>query len=612
MGTGWNDGEDEQRGPGSVDALAAMLPGAVADAVVAALGGGAQPRVETTRSEAQGELVKALCRARPNFGTVEKSRTAKITPREGKGAPYTYSYSTLSDAIAATVDCLAAEELAVFQDFQQEPGEIIIFTEMHHSSGQWRRSKLSMPVARDAGPQGIGSAITYGRRYSYFAILNLAPEDDDDGQAAQRGVSREESAQPAVPLAGLVPVAAYALVRQEIAGAAGAKPISEAQVNRLYAIAGNHEWTRKEVDGACAKLLATEPAKIPWKAYDRVVELFSTFEPEQVRRKPAAESAPAAPQPAERDPDEELIPWGADPKSVQPTPPPASQPAAEPLPEWGDVWEKIQAGYGELSPEDAAAHVDGKSVAAIMEGFGKGGWTPDHIESILRVELGLTPYQLPRDGTNPPVYRMIAKAFRIFKPVNVSPEDAERYGFAPVASGPSVGDVLLGLTNVLEAPAGPSSEEWWHAIKRAIAAIGSAHPEALVPISPDDRLSLYGKKDRNGNRSSGDVAALIAHHLGVQAEKLPAVVFEPTLRVLSAFPSRAPGREEVLGKLPADTSKMKVRQLGEVLNGLIRDGVLSQEEVPKTGVGETVSAKDMTGVIERLRERALLEAGRHD
>jgi hypothetical protein len=37
------------------------------------------------------------------------------------------------------------------------------------------------PVKND--PQGLGSAITYARRYSLMAIVGIAP-DDDDGEAA--------------------------------------------------------------------------------------------------------------------------------------------------------------------------------------------------------------------------------------------------------------------------------------------------------------------------------------------------------------------------------------------------------------------------------------------
>lgn len=52
-----------------------------------------------------------------------------------------------------------------------------------HSSGQWMRGDLLLPVSKwDA--QGIGSAITYARRYSLQGFLNVAAEADDDANAA--------------------------------------------------------------------------------------------------------------------------------------------------------------------------------------------------------------------------------------------------------------------------------------------------------------------------------------------------------------------------------------------------------------------------------------------
>ncbi len=53
-----------------------------------------------------------------------------------------------------------------------------------HISGQWIGEVASMHI--DApGPQAVGSAITYCRRYSVTALLGLCPDEDDDAQLAQ-------------------------------------------------------------------------------------------------------------------------------------------------------------------------------------------------------------------------------------------------------------------------------------------------------------------------------------------------------------------------------------------------------------------------------------------
>ena len=47
-----------------------------------------------------------------------------------------------------------------------------------HSSGQWIRSKVKLPLAK-VDAQGVGSAITYGRRYGLSSMVGIAQFDDD-------------------------------------------------------------------------------------------------------------------------------------------------------------------------------------------------------------------------------------------------------------------------------------------------------------------------------------------------------------------------------------------------------------------------------------------------
>lgn len=91
---------------------------------------------------------------------------------------------------------LAANELALLQMTEDGgPGVVPIVSMLVHSSGEYFRSRLPMPVPQ-ATPQAVGSAITYGRRYGMCAILGIAPEDDD-GETAQR--SPIANARPAAP-----------------------------------------------------------------------------------------------------------------------------------------------------------------------------------------------------------------------------------------------------------------------------------------------------------------------------------------------------------------------------------------------------------------------------
>lgn len=93
-------------------------------------------------------------------------------------------YATLENVIDTARPALQEAKIA----FVQAPGQVVdgaveITTMLVHESGEWMRSTLHVPLGkRDA--QGVGSAITYGCRYSLMAMLGLPPTDDDDGAAA--------------------------------------------------------------------------------------------------------------------------------------------------------------------------------------------------------------------------------------------------------------------------------------------------------------------------------------------------------------------------------------------------------------------------------------------
>jgi len=63
-----------------------------------------------------------------------------------------------------------------------------------HASGEFISDKLHIVPTKD-DPQGLGSAITYARRYGLSAVAGIAPDDDDAEAAMGRtDVRREQSA----------------------------------------------------------------------------------------------------------------------------------------------------------------------------------------------------------------------------------------------------------------------------------------------------------------------------------------------------------------------------------------------------------------------------------
>lgn len=98
--------------------------------------------------------------------------------------PYFKSkYADLASIIEAIKKPMTANGLS-YSQFPCGPGGLT--TILMHTSGEWIEDTFTMePV--DRKPQSVGSALTYARRYALGAVLGLATEEDDDGNAASKG-----------------------------------------------------------------------------------------------------------------------------------------------------------------------------------------------------------------------------------------------------------------------------------------------------------------------------------------------------------------------------------------------------------------------------------------
>ena len=137
------------------------------------------------------ELFAALATAQGKFTDIVKDKKARIESQKGS---YGYAFADLASYIEAIRPALAEAKLAVIQAPAISAGTVTVTTRIVHASGQWVESELTMPVGQQT-PQGIGSAITYARRYALAPMLCLAA-DDDDGEQAERAVKRQATYTP--------------------------------------------------------------------------------------------------------------------------------------------------------------------------------------------------------------------------------------------------------------------------------------------------------------------------------------------------------------------------------------------------------------------------------
>jgi hypothetical protein len=125
-------------------------------------------------SESIDELAAALIKAQ---GALKNPPKTKINPH------FKSSYVDLSDGLTALRECFSKHDLSFIQGTSVMDGVIILNTRIVHKGGQYIESDY--PVGGFGKPQEMGSAMTYARRYSLFAMVGIAGEDDDDGNAAQ-------------------------------------------------------------------------------------------------------------------------------------------------------------------------------------------------------------------------------------------------------------------------------------------------------------------------------------------------------------------------------------------------------------------------------------------
>jgi len=122
------------------------------------------------------EITKALVKAQA---------VIKAAPKDAVNPHFRSKYSDLPSVYEACREALTSNGIAVSQVPVFSEGEQFLKTILMHVSGEWIAGDYALrPTKND--PQGMGSALTYARRYSLASMVGVVSDDDDDGNAASR------------------------------------------------------------------------------------------------------------------------------------------------------------------------------------------------------------------------------------------------------------------------------------------------------------------------------------------------------------------------------------------------------------------------------------------
>lgn len=139
-------------------------------------------------------LNQALAALQGRLPHIAKSENVKVRSDKGN---YEYNYADLaavSQAVMPVMSALglsftATPTLLISEEHPEAPPRFVLEYTLRHTSGGVISGRYPLPSG--VGPQAMGSAITYARRYTLCAVTGVAPEDDDDAAAAEAGFRRQ-------------------------------------------------------------------------------------------------------------------------------------------------------------------------------------------------------------------------------------------------------------------------------------------------------------------------------------------------------------------------------------------------------------------------------------
>jgi ERF superfamily len=218
-----------------------------------------------TGTETLGKLAAALAKAQGEITGAEKdSRNPQFNARYA-------SLAAIWDACRAP---LSKHALSVLQPVRAEGAKVTVQTILLHDSGEWISEELTINALAPT-PQGVGSAITYGRKYGLASMVGVAPDDDDDGEVASQSSQSSQVPRP-VRTETTAPRPTPPTPPEQKSVAAGVGKdllISVDQVKRFHTIASKAGWKPDELKAWLEEVwMLTSSRDIPRKKYDVIIE----------------------------------------------------------------------------------------------------------------------------------------------------------------------------------------------------------------------------------------------------------------------------------------------------------------------------------------------------
>jgi len=229
-------------------------------------------------------LLTALNKVQGELKPVEKS---KSNPH------FRSKYATLEDILEVAIPLLSKHGLVLIQSLAGTETSPTLETIIAHVSGQNIKSTAPL-FCKELTSQGLGSAITYMRRYSLMAILGISTTDeDDDGNRASKPTLQQKpieqrpvqtlKTQPSSPAPQRQAIQPSIPMTQKLVNMAPTGPVpqklSDAQVSRLFAIGRSNSWDRVQLVEWTNSFFGKIPDHLSRQEYEEACEFVQKNSP---------------------------------------------------------------------------------------------------------------------------------------------------------------------------------------------------------------------------------------------------------------------------------------------------------------------------------------------
>jgi hypothetical protein len=132
-------------------------------------------------------IYTALCAAQANMGKVTKG---SINPA------FKSRYADLADVVSVVVPALSDQGIAMYHSMIRDDEGMIMRTTLSHGATD-THIHCDVPLIVDRNNmQGMKSATTYAKRIGLESLTGIAPDTDDDGNAAAKAPPKQQPKPP--------------------------------------------------------------------------------------------------------------------------------------------------------------------------------------------------------------------------------------------------------------------------------------------------------------------------------------------------------------------------------------------------------------------------------